>query len=62
MQDAQEVGTDIERAWEEMTKGAGIEKEKEGDSQREKRKKQLCLILAANYGLRSLGLALIFSV
>lgn len=65
MQDAQEVGRDIERAREERTKGVVIEKEKEGDGQREKRKKQLyvtCLILAANYGLRSLGLALTFSV
>lgn len=42
MQDAQEVGRDIERAREEMTKGVGIEKEK-GDGQREKRKKNtLC--------------------
>lgn len=64
MQDAQEVGRGIERAREEMTKGVGIEKEK-GDGQREKRKKKLyvtSLILAANYGLRSLGLALTFSV
>lgn len=46
-----------------MTKGAGIEEE-EGDGQREKRKKNFVtsLILAANYGLRSLGLALTFLV
>lgn len=67
MQDAREMGRGIEREQEEMTKDVGIEKGKEGDGQRGKKeeKNPLCYylfnsILAANYGLRSLGLALTF--
>lgn len=58
VQDVQEMGREIEREREEMTKDMGIEKGKEGDGQREKKKKKnpLCYylfnsILAANSGL-----------
>ena len=57
VQDVQEMGREIEREREEMTKDMGIEKGKEGDGQREKKKKNpLCYylfnsILAANSGL-----------
>lgn len=51
VQDVQEMGREIERGREEMTKDVGIEKEKESDGQREKkeRKKSLCYCLF-NFG------------
>ena len=64
--DVQEAGRESERAREEMTTDVGTETEEEGDGQRGKKEKKLhvttCLILVANYGLRSLGLALTFLV
>lgn len=67
VQDVQEMGRGIERGREEMTKDVGIEKEKESDGQRGKKERKnlcvtACLILAANSGLRGLGLALTFLV
>ena len=47
VQDVQEMGREIEREQEEMTKDVGIEKRKEGDGQRGKKKKKnpLCYSL-----------------
>lgn len=43
VQDVQEMGREIEREQEEMTKDVGIEKRKEGDGQRGKKKKKKTL-------------------
>lgn len=53
VQDVQEMGREIEREREEMTKDMGIEKGKEGDGQREKKKKKkpfMLLLVQFNFG------------
>lgn len=64
--DVQDMGREIEREREEMTRDVGREKRKgDGGQRREKGKKNHlyvthCFILAANYPLRRLALVLIF--
>lgn len=67
VQDVQEMGREIEREQEEMTKDVGIEKRKEGDGQRGKKKKKkpfMLLLVHFHFGSKLwtsiLGLALTF--
>lgn len=63
--DVQDMGREIEREREEMTRDGREERKGDGGQRKEKGKKNHlyvthCFILAANYQLRRLGLVLIF--